>query len=143
MQLILQSTMLLGTNASYYLKYSFKQKKRVNNTDDLDKKRPFRKRQAIGDYRCLSCEKGQEKVSCIRFQHLMWTLITELQDTYFLVRIDRDFIAKEAKYHLKCPSSLKNHYRSYVRKLNQEEENICRAERRMIESRVFERSGQI
>ena len=97
MQLILQSTMFLGINASYYLKYSLS-KKRVNNTDDLDKKRPFRKCQAIGDYM-------QEKVSCIRFQHLMWTLITELQDTYFLARIDRDFIAKEAKYHLKCQSS--------------------------------------
>ena len=73
----------------YYLKYSFKQK-RANNTDD--QKRPFRKRQAIEDYRRLFCVKGQEKVSCIRFQHLMWTLITELQDTYFLARIDGDFI---------------------------------------------------
>ena len=85
----------------------------------------------------------QEKVSCIRFRHLMWTLITELQDTYFLARIDRNFIAKEAKYHLKCQSSLKNRYRSHVRKLNQGEENICKDERRMIESRVFERSGQM
>ena len=89
----------------YYLEYSFNQK-RVNNTDDLDKKRPFRKRQAIGDYWCLFCKKGEEKVSCIRFKHLMWTLITELQDTYFLAQIDGDFIVKEAKYHLKCQSSL-------------------------------------
>ena len=51
-------------------------------------------------------------------------------------------MAKEAKHHLKCLSSQKNRYRSHVRKLNQEEENICRDEERMIESRVFERSGQ-
>ena len=56
----------------------------------------------------------------IRFQHLTWTLITELQDPYFLARIDRDFIAKGAKYHLKYQSSLKNRYRSHVRKLSQE-----------------------
>ena len=50
----------------------------------------------------------------------MWTLITELQDPYFLARMDGDFIAEEAKYHLKCQSSPKNHYISHVRKLNQE-----------------------
>jgi len=31
---------------------------------------------------------------------LIWTLITELLDIYFLARIDGDFIAKEVKYHL-------------------------------------------
>ena len=75
-------------------------------------------------------------MSCIRFQHLMWTLITDLQDAYFLARIDRDFIAKEAKYHLKCQNSLKHCYRSHVRKL-------CRDKERMIESRVFERLGKM
>ena len=50
----------------------------------------------------------------------MRTLITELQDPYFLARIDRDFIANEAKYHLKYQSSLKNRKRSHIRKLNQE-----------------------
>ena len=61
----------------------------------------------------------------------------------FFARIDRDFIAKEAKYHLKYRSSLKNCHRSHVRKLNQEEENIRRDEERMIESKVFEKSEQM
>ena len=65
-------------------------------------------------------------------------MITELQDTQLLARIDGgDLIAKEMKYHLKCLTTLRNRYRSHIRKLNQEEEKISKDEERMSESRVF------
>jgi len=52
-------------------------------------------------------------------------MITELQDTLELMG---ELIAKEMKYHLKCLTTLRNHYRSYIGKLNQEEEKISKNE---------------
>ena len=48
-----------------------------------------------------------------------------------------DLIAKECKYHLKCLTTLRNRYRSHVRRLNQEEEKRRIDEEKMSESRVF------
>ena len=49
------------------------------------------------------------------------TMITELQDTELLARIDGgDLIAKELKYHLNCLVNLRNRYRGHIRKLKQE-----------------------
>ena len=119
---------------SCYLKYNNSKlakakKRRASNTDDLEKQLP-RKRQAIEVYNCLFCEKGQEEgelhqVSTFDADSDMRTMITELQDTRLLTRIDGgDLIAKEVKYHLKCLTALRNRYRSHVRKLNQEENII-------------------
>ena len=105
--------------------------------------RPSRKRQAVQVDNCLFCEKGQEEgelhqILTFDADSNVRTLITELQDAQLLARIDGgDLIAKEMKYHLKCLTTLRNHYRSHVRKLNQEEEKIIKDEERMSESRVF------
>ena len=91
----------------------------------------------------MFCEKGHEEgelhqVSTFDADSNIRTMITELQDTQLLARIDGgDLIAKETKYHFKCLTALRNCYRSHVRKLNQEEENISMDEQRMSESRVF------
>ena len=50
------------------------------------------------------------------------TMVTALQDTDVLGRIDGgDLIAKETKYHLKCLTSVRNRYRSHVRKMSLDE----------------------
>ena len=132
---------------SCHLKYNnsklVKAKKRtINNADNLEKRPPM-KRQALEIYSCLFCEKGHEEgelhqVSTFDADSNIRTMITELQDTQLLARIDGgDLIAKETKYHFKCLTALRNRYRSHVRKLNQEEENISMDEQRMSESRVF------
>ncbi len=65
-------------------------------------------------------------------------MITVLQETELLGRIDGgDLIAKETKYHLKCLTSLRNRYRSHIRKLNQDEEKAHADEENMNISRVF------
>jgi len=49
-------------------------------------------------------------------------MITALQDTHLVARIGgEDLVAKEMKYHLKCLTTLRNRYRSHIRKLNQDE----------------------
>jgi len=124
---------------SCHLKYNSSKlakakKRKVDNTDNLEK-RPLRKRQAMEVYNCLFCEKGQEEgelhqVSTFDADSNMWTTITELQDTRLLAQIDGgDLIAKETKYHLKCLTVLRNHYRSHIRKQNQEEEKISMDEK--------------
>ena len=131
---------------SCYLKYNntklAQAKKRRGDTDNLEIKPP-RKRQAVQVDNCLFCEKGQEEgelhqILTIDADLNVRTMITELQDTQLLARIDGgDLIAKEMKYHLKCLTTLRNRYRSHVRNLNQEEEKIIKDEERMNESRMF------
>ena len=48
-----------------------------------------------------------------------------------------DLIAKETKYHLKCLTSLRNRYRSHIRKLNKDEEKAHADEENMNISREF------
>ena len=131
---------------SCYLKYNntklAQAKKRRGGTDNSEMKPP-RKRQAVQVDNCLFCEKGQEEgelhqILTFDADSNVRTMITELQDTQLLARIDGgDLIAKEMKYHLKCLTTLRNRYRSHVRKLNQGEEKIIKDEERMNESRVF------
>ena len=65
-------------------------------------------------------------------------MITALQDIHLQARIGGgDLIAKEMKYHLKCLTSLRNRYRSHIRKLNQDENKQSLDEEKMNESRVF------
>ena len=90
-------------------------------------------------YSCLFCVKGHKEgelhqVSTFDADSNIRTMITELQDTQLLARID--LIAKEMKYHFECLTALRNRYRSHVGKLNQEE-NISMDEQRMSESRMF------
>jgi len=62
-------------------------------------------------------------------------MITELQDTTLLSRIDGgDLIAKESKYHLKCLINLRNSYRSHTRKSSPQHQNI---DEKLNESRAF------
>lgn len=64
-------------------------------------------------------------------------MITVLQDTQLLAHIDGgDLIEKETKYHLKCLTSLRNCYRSQLRKSNQEEQAYT-VEENMNRSRVL------
>ena len=139
-------------NASWHkpchLKYNnsklAKAKKRsvsITSSDDL--RTPQRKRQAMEVNSCLFCEKGQEEgdlhqVLTFDADSNIRTMITELQDTCLLTRIDGgDLIAKESKYHLNCLTALRNRYRSNVRRLNQEGEKRRMDEEKMNESRVF------
>jgi len=65
-------------------------------------------------------------------------MITVLQDTKLLSHIDGgDLIAKKTKYHLKCLTSLRNHYRSHFRKQHQDEEKAHTPEEHMKCFRVF------
>ena len=66
---------------------------------------------------CIFCVKGREEgdlhqVSTFDADSNARTMITVLQDTKLPSHIDGgDLIAKEAKYHLKCLTSLRNRYR--------------------------------
>ncbi len=71
---------------------------------------------------CLFCEKGQEDgnlhlVSTLNADANIRSMITELQDTQLLARIEGgDLIAKDAKYNLKCLVNLRNLYRSCIQR---------------------------
>ena len=103
-------------------------KKRViSQVQDSERSRPM-KRQALNISNCLFCEKGDAD-AYIR------SMITELQDIQFLARIEGgDLIAKDAKYHLKCLVSLRNRYRSCIRRSLLEPD---RTSEKLNESRVF------
>ena len=81
--------------------------------------------------------KGQEEgdlhqVSMFDANDNIQTMVTVLQDTELLARIDgENLIAKETKIHLNCLTNLRNHYRSHIRKLNQEEEKARTVEENM------------
>jgi len=133
---------------SCYLKFnssklSKARKRKSKSIDDDKEERPPSKRQAIKVENCIFCEKGLEEgdlhqVSTFDADSNIRTMITVLQDSKLLVHIDGgDLIAKEAKYHLKCLTSLRNRYRSYFRQKHQEEEKVHTAEHNMNLSRVF------
>ena len=117
-------------------------KRKAKNTDDPEQ-RPPSKRQAVKAESCVFCAKGCEEgdlhqVSTYDANSNIQTMITVLQETELLGRVDGgDLIAKETKYHLKCLTSLRNRYRSHVRKQSQDEEKAHTAEENMNTSRVF------
>lgn len=88
------------------------------------------KRASLDKQVCLFCTKGNETEQLHSFctfdaDSNVRTMVTELQDTELLSRMaSGDLIAIEAKYHLKCLTSLRNRYRAHVRKCNPQEENI-------------------
>ena len=92
---------------------------------------------------CIFCVKGREEgdlhqVSTFDADSNARTMITVLQDTKLPSHIDGgDLIAKEAKYHLKCLTSLRNRYRSHFRKQHPDEEKAHTAEENMNIFRVF------
>ena len=117
-------------------------KRKAKNIDDPDQ-RPPSKRQAMKLDSCVFCAKGHEEghlhqVSTFDANSNIQTMITVLQDTELLGRIDGgDLIAKETMYHSKCLTSLRNRYRSHVRKMNQDAQKAHTAEENMNTSRVF------
>ena len=88
------------------------------------------KRQAMDIKNCMFCEKGPEEgdlhqILTFEADGNIREMITELQDTKLLAQIGvEDLIAKEAKYHLKCLVKLRNRYRSYKRKQQEQEQEI-------------------
>ena len=132
---------------SCHLKYNnsklTKARKRKAKHMDNPEQRPPSKRQAIEVDCCVFCMEGHEEgdlhqVSTFDADSNIRTMITVLQETELLGRIDGgDLIAKETKYHLKCLTSLRNRYRSHIRKLNQDEEKAHADEENMNISRVF------
>ena len=88
----------------------------------------------------MFCQKGNEEddlhqVLTVDADTNIRTMITELQDTILLPRIDGgDLIAKETKYHLKCLVNFKNRFRSHTRMLSQQHQNI---DEKLNESRTF------
>ena len=117
-----------------------KRKRSACSTAAECEKRPSSKRHALSIDNCLFCEKGCEdgdlhQVSTFDADINIRTIITELQDTKLLARIDRgDLIAQEIKYHLKCLTNLRNLYRSHKRKSDQQPENT---NEKLNESRAF------
>lgn len=117
-----------------------KAKKRNSCMDELESERRTSKRQAIVMDVCLFCQKGNEEgdlhqVLTFDADTNIRTMITELQDTMLLSRIDGgDLIAKETKYHLKCLVNLRNCFRSHTRKSSQQQQNI---HEKLNESRAF------
>ncbi len=142
---------LLAHRASWHkschLKYNnsklTKARKRKAKHMDNPEQRPPNKRQAIEVDCCVFCMEGHEEgdlhqVSTFDADSNIRTMITVLQETELLGCIDGgDLIAKETKYHLKCLTSLRNRYRSHIRKLNQDEEKAHADEENMNISRVF------
>ena len=132
---------------SCHLKYNnsklIKAKKRNAHDIGQSEQRPPSKRQAIKINSCVFWMKGQEEgdlhqVLTFDANDNIQAMVTALQDTELLARIDGgDLIAKETKYHLNCLTSLRNLYRSHIRRLNQEEEKARTAEENMNISRVF------
>ncbi len=118
-------------------------KRKAKHIMDNPEQRPPNKRQAIEVDCCVFCMEGHEEgdlhqVSTFDADSNIRTMITVLQETELLGRIDGgDLIAKETKYHLKCLTSLRNRYRSHIRKLNQDEEKAHADEENMNMSRVF------
>ena len=108
--------------------------------DEHEYERRTNKRQAIDMDVCLFCQKGNEEddlhqVLTFDADTNIRTMITELQDTILLSRIDGgDLIAKETKYHLKCLVNLRNRFRSHTRRLSQQHQNI---DEKLHESRTF------
>ena len=129
---------------SCHLKYSNSklkkaQKRKATNLDDSEERRPS-KRQALNIRHCMFCEKGMEEgdlhhVLTFDADKNIRDIVSDLQDNQLLAQIGSgDLIAKEAKYHLKCLTSLRNCYRSHQRKFTQAPEVI---NEKMNESRVF------
>ena len=115
------------------------QKRKATNLDDSEERRPS-KRQALNIRHCMFCEKGMEEgdlhhVLTFDADKNIRDIVSDLQDNQLLAQIGSgDLIAKEAKYHLKCLTSLRNRYRSHQRKFTQAREVI---NEKMNESRVF------
>jgi len=108
-----------------------KARKRKSKHVDDPEQRPS-KRQAMKVDNCIFCVKGLEEGDL----HQVSTF-TVLRDTKLLSHIDgKDLIAKEAKYLLKCLTSLRSRYRSHFRKQNQDEEKAHTAEENTNISRV-------
>ena len=116
---------------SCHLKYSgsrlTRTKKRKTDHNEESGRMPT-KRQALNINNCMFCEMESEEGDPL---HQVLTfdadanirdMVTELQDTKLLAQIGtEDLIAKEAKYHLKCLVKVRNRYRSYQRK-NEEQQ---------------------
>ena len=62
------------------------------------------------------------------------SIITQLQDTEFLARIEGDLITRDAKYHLKCLVSLRNGYKTCTRRALLE---LKMTSEKLNESRAF------
>ena len=129
---------------SCHLKYNntklIKAKKKRESDPEPDEKR-LRKRRAVDvQETCFLCEKGSEvgdlrQILTFEADKNIRTMVTELQDSVLLARITGgDLIAVEAKYHLNCLVNLRNRYRSHIRKISKEPENI---NEKMNESRTF------
>lgn len=130
---------------SCHLKYTNsklkKATKRKSCMDEVEPERRTSKWQAIDNTNvCLFCLSGTEKsdlhqILTFDTDKNIRTMISELQDTTLLSRIDGgDLIAKESKYHLKCLVSLRNTYRNHIRKSSPQHLNIYE---RLNKSRAF------
>ena len=118
---------------SCHLKYNnFKLQRAKKRGSCVDKSETrSSKRRAISFELCLFCEKGREEgdlhqILTFDADSNIYTMISELQDTYLLAKIDGgqgDLIAKEMKYHLKCLVSLRNRYRSHKTTVKQQNQN--------------------
>ena len=118
---------------SCHLKYNnFKLQRAKKRGSCVDKSETrSSKRRAISFELCLFCEKGREEgdlhqILTFDADSNIYTMISELQDTYLLAKIDGgqgDLIAKEVKYHLKCLVYLRNRYRSHKTTVKQQNQN--------------------
>ena len=68
---------------------------------------------SIDKMACLFCSNQMEICMNLEHLHVLKKIAAELHDTKLMVRMKGgDLIALEAKYHLACLTTIKNHYQS-------------------------------
>lgn len=96
------------------------------------------KRKKISKNVCIFCEMDSDnlhEVTTLEVDKNVRMIATELQDLDLLAKIaEGDMIAIEAKYHLKCMVSLRNRYRSHLRKSAAFDSNVSEE---IVEARAF------
>ena len=97
---------------------------------------------------CLFCQQGGHlhKFTTFEADESVRQMATELHETELMARMEGgDLIALEAKYRLQCLTALQNHFRSLVRKNEQEvggssEDSIVKA-KALVEVFTFVENG--
>ena len=93
-----------------------------SESSTTEQKRP--RRQSVDNLTCLFCQQGTgqvHEITTLGADETIRQMATELQETHLMARIEGgDLIALDAKYHLECYISLRNRYRTLMRKKEQE-----------------------
>jgi hypothetical protein len=106
-----------------------------DNTVSTDERRKSIRNKLSAKDLCIFCDRGHDElhqVTTLGVDENVRMMAMELQDTEILAKLaSGDMIATECMYHRKCMTSLKNRYKSLLRKKNadhsSEDEQIAEA----------------